>query len=388
VRDAIARAFGADEFDMFLYERLEFDRPLHVADGPFKVVVSNVLKKADQEGWEAALIAEVAAVRPLKQDVQQVYEKYAAAIVDESRRQAIVEERLKAIERFGLGPKVTVQRAGVAQLPAATGITDAGLERLVRPHLGFLEFGLWREQSLRIEERVCRVEVGGRGIGTAFLVGPDALLTNYHVLEPLLDGTIAATAVGFRFDFRLLRTGLRSQGTLVDLHATDWLLDASKPSASESASDPDAMLPTAEELDYALVRLSRSFGAEPLRPGVEGSSTRGWIEMPSAAPALGLGTPILIVQHPLGNPVALAIDTSGVQTINANGTRVRYSTNTEEGSSGSPCFDLTWGLVALHHYGDPLHDRAQFNQGIPIAAIRDRIDRQGKSAVLGGASPS
>ena len=86
VRDAMAAAFTLDEFDMFLFERLDFDRSLNIADGPFKLVVSNVLKAAVQQGWEAALIAEVAAARPLKRDVQQVYQDYAFALVDEARR--------------------------------------------------------------------------------------------------------------------------------------------------------------------------------------------------------------------------------------------------------------------------------------------------------------
>jgi hypothetical protein len=38
---------------MFLYERREFDRSANVADGPFKLVVTNVLKAAEREGWEA-----------------------------------------------------------------------------------------------------------------------------------------------------------------------------------------------------------------------------------------------------------------------------------------------------------------------------------------------
>ena len=75
--------------------------------------------------------------------------------------------------------------------------------------------------------------------------------------------------------------------------------------------------------------------------------------------------PIMIVQHPKAEPLALAVDTLGVQSLNANKTRVRYNTNTESGSSGSPCFNINWGLVALHHYGDPLYDQARYNQGIP-----------------------
>jgi hypothetical protein len=55
---------------------------------------------------------------------------------------------------------------------------------------------------------------------------------------------------------------------------------------------------------------------------------------------------------------------------NGNGTRLRYDTNTEGGSSGSPCLDAKLNLVALHHGGDPDTGRlAQYNQGIPIDRI-------------------
>jgi V8-like Glu-specific endopeptidase len=69
--------------------------------------------------------------------------------------------------------------------------------------------------------------------------------------------------------------------------------------------------------------------------------------------------------------------------LNAGGTRVTYKTNTQEGSSGSPCFDEDWQLVALHHSGDPrMKQAAEFNEGIPLAAIRARMAKE-VSARLG-----
>ena len=296
-------------------------------------------------------------------------------------------EQLKAIRRFGLGPAVRLYRAGRAQLPSETNIADSALERRVREELPFLDLGLWREQILRVEGRVCRVEIDNRGVGTGFLVGPDTVLTNYHVLKSVIENSIPAEQVKLRFDFRVLSSGLRSQGTVVSLAPKDWLLDSSKYTVGEGQNLPDATLPTIDELDYALVRLSEPLGRQPLRAGAQDSSLRGWVEIPATAPAISTGMPILIVQHQMAGPMALALDTSGVQSVNANNTRVRYSTNTENGSSGSPCFDIHWGLVALHHYGDRLHDRAQYNQGIPMAAIHERLARQGKLEYLGGPAP-
>ena len=104
---------------------------------------------------------------------------------------------------------------------------------------------------------------------------------------------------------------------------------------------------------------------------------------------------ILIAQHPDGQPMKLALDTDAVDRakgfwLNAPGTRLRYATNTEGGSSGSPCFDFDWRLVALHHYGDPktngtnLRKFGDYNQGVPIGVIRDRLTRRNKADALGG----
>ena len=79
------------------------------------------------------------------------------------------------------------------------------------------------------------------------------------------------------------------------------------------------------------------------------------------------------------------MDLEAVMTVNANGTRVTYQTGTEEGSSGSPCFNQFWDLVALHHAGDPSHadfyDPA-FNEGIPIDRIVARLEARGLTAGL------
>lgn len=93
----------------------------------------------------------------------------------------------------------------------------------------------------------------------------------------------------------------------------------------------------------------------------------------------------MIAQHPDGKPLKLAVDTEAVIGVNAGQTRVRYATNTEPGSSGSPVFDLDWNLVALHHLGDPAYDHpAAYNQGVPIDKIQARIAIKGKGTALGG----
>jgi hypothetical protein len=231
-------------------------------------------------------------------------------------------------------------------------------------------------------------------MGTGFLVGPDAVLTNYHVMESVLANG-SASSVLCRFDYKVLSDGSRDPGVEVKLHATDWKLDYSPFTQSEKAGEPDKILPTKDELDYALVRLARPVGQEPGNPRAPaGAPARGWVNIPAADPnpnpAFDPHAPLLIAQHPDGSPLKLAVDTDSIIALNSNSTRVRYATNTEAGASGSPCFDLEWQLIALHHYGDPAYGQPRYNQGIPIGKIRDRVRRPGAesaAAAIAAVSP-
>lgn len=125
-----------------------------------------------------------------------------------------------------------------------------------------------------------------------------------------------------------------------------------------------------------MLRLEKSIGLADFTPDESFKPRRrGWLLLPDHLPALSMYAPLVIVQHPDGTPLKIAIDTDAFLGLNANNSRMRYTTNTEAGSSGSPVFDLNWNLVALHHLGDPAFDKLspEFNQGIPVDAIRRRI---------------
>jgi V8-like Glu-specific endopeptidase len=83
-----------------------------------------------------------------------------------------------------------------------------------------------------------------------------------------------------------------------------------------------------------------------------------------------------------GAPLKLAMETQAIMGLNQNSTRVKYRTNTEPGSSGSPCFDADWNLVALHHLGDPNFSKPEYNQGIPFMAILDALEKADKKHLL------
>ena len=372
-RDVLADAFNMNSFNQMLAIRLNKNLGKIVGTGGgFKTVVFDLLQVADEEGWDPLVIAAAAKERPLRQDVQALFRDYAAGLVTVFKDAAANPDIRAAYRQFGLAPEGFPDEKRLGEL-----------EALVRPGLPFLNIHDWVGRAARIESQVCRVEFDGRGgVGTGFLVGPDVLLTNSHVMKDVIDGPVAADKVTFRFDFQIATGNVALPGTPFKLAANEkdtWLIDQSPYTDGERRGSPDAADPSPDQLDYTLVRLAGAPGSQNLAAD---GPPRGWIPIPATASALPVGAPVLIVQHPQARPLKLALDTQGVIQVNATNTRVRYTTNTEAGSSGSPVFNLDWDLVALHHYGDPAYDHPKFNQGVPVAAIRALLRSRGKDGAL------
>jgi hypothetical protein len=235
------------------------------------------------------------------------------------------------------------------------------------------------------ENAICRVEILRPGadpiFGTAFLIGPDLVLTNYHVIELVHAREVPALNVQLRFDFAVLADGVSpNPGTIYKLDPVAWLVNHSPYSYLDTIADPQDD-PAVDHLDFAVLRVDGKPGDEP----IGGSSNlqpdarpRGYLPLRKQGYAFTPNSPLFILQHPAGAELKLALDTEAVVGINGNGTRVRYRTNTEAGSSGSPCFDDRWNLVALHQAGDPKFAplyHPQYNQGIPIDAILNLLTK-------------
>jgi hypothetical protein len=232
------------------------------------------------------------------------------------------------------------------------------IERMVLKDVPFENIGQWLDRFTRLRRAVCRIEPQPgpdlSGYGTGFLIAPEVVMTNFHVVEPFL--TRGAERVVVRFDYETGTDGVSvSQGRECRL-AADWrLLDS----------------PVAE-LDCALVRL-----AEPAGSDVVAGAPRGVLR--PVRHMFRSGAPLMILQHPTAAPLKLSI--GSVVDPGAAPNRVSYTANTEPGSSGSPCFTSGLDLVALHHMGgDP-------NRGVRLGAILDFLGTR-KTAVeamgLGG----
>jgi hypothetical protein len=252
------------------------------------------------------------------------FKEVVTALIEDAEMAGYTMQLLNAARQSQPGNEKLLAFAQQFNLSAAT----PEQERIVRETLRFLPITQWRARLGEVEVQVCRVETG-TSFGTGILVGPDLVMTNYHVVADVLTGQNPASNVVFRFDYRQLADGTTlNAGTTFRLHDSDWRVDDSP----YSFEDPD-------NLDYALLRLASSPGKMPVNPSEPSGQLRGWFKVPTGSLSLKSGDPLHIVQHPAGKPLQLALDTQAVIGPTGNGTRVRYRTNTEPGSSGSPCCD-------------------------------------------------
>ena len=207
----------------------------------------------------------------------------------------------------------------------------------LRP-ISFLEMGTRRARC------VTQVIVTGLGLGTGFLIAPNLLLTNNHVI-PSVDH---ARQTLLRFNYETDVSG--------QLMASSYYNCA-----------PDILFVTSEALDYTLV-------------GVQGDPGMQFGFVPPYRTAVSAGMRVNIIQHPGGQPKQIGLVDNEVAY--ADGQVVQYLTDTMPGSSGSPVFDDGWALVALHHSGgwipEPNGNSTHFrNEGIAFAAILDDWARLG-----------
>jgi len=270
------------------------------------------------------------------------------------------------------------RNAAIARVAEDLGLTVTGprldnptgqpLEALIQAQAEFIEPAVFYQLLPRLEGQVCWIDIPGGG-GTGFLVGPDLVLTNQHVIERVSAGLASWRDVRCQFDYRQPLDGpeLAAKKLTVAELAEEWLVDCRPPSPHDWTPALGDAAPG--ETDSALIRLADPVGDLPVGgltadPQAE---PRGWIDVGAEPPPLAGGNHVFLLQHPRGDPLRLTIGT--VTAFNAAGTRVRYNANSRDGSSGSPCFNADLRLVGLHHAHDPAYPPA-WNQAIPFRLIQ------------------
>ena len=353
-QQALLSAFTRDSLAQMLSTELNKRFEQLVKDTDFDYQVFQLIDRANREGWAYKLLLVAASYNPGNPDLQ----AYAASL----------------------------DLAAVGTPP-----TTSALESLIQKNNSYLDAALFRTRQGWVETAVCRIKIDGAPAGTGFLVGPGAVLTNYHVLPQVISGAVAPAAVTCQFDYKQLPGGQPvSQGIEVGLAGDgEWLIAATPPTAQELAGVSKTALPGPAELDFALLRLEQEIATVAL--GAETPSVDQIRRRPTARLARLQNRPRLHAQQPAldhaasqgPTPQAGAGHRTPSSSINQNKTRVTYRTNTERGSSGSPVFDQNWNLVALHHMGDPDWSNPTHNEGIPVASIQNYLKTKNLHTNLG-----
>lgn len=223
------------------------------------------------------------------------------------------------------------------------------LQSLFKPQPDFLDVGFLM-RGIQQATSVCRIEtLAGKALGTGFLIDNNLLLTNYHVLQgensPPESINANAQNIILRFGYFTAKTGSATEGQ-------KFSLDQNQPVVQYSLT---------EELDYVLLRVD-----DKIRKADE--IKKAECEF-NNLPTEKMG--LTILQHPDGESMKLAVSNDGITSVLPNGL-VQYVTKTSGGSSGSPCFNEDWKVVALHH-AERSKAFGSIREGILLSAIYPKI---------------
>jgi len=250
---------------------------------------------------------------------------------------------------------------------------EAGLESVINSEDNFLDIHLMYG-AIYCHQAVGHIEIPkGTAQGTGFLVGPDLLLTNKHVIEEqkyLEDAVV-------HFNFLKDHFSVSPKGRYVSCQPDFY------------KSSP------VKELDYALIRLaecplkdkSKDFANlkeedKSIPNLVHNGQHRGYLTL--ASHNIMRNQRVNIIQHPRGQAMKVVMTQNYVVGVHKNGTHVNYIADTDNGSSGSPVFNQQWEVVALHRSGKPYPDESlsdtlkrlskgkwKANHGITLRALID-----------------
>ncbi len=175
---------------------------------------------------------------------------------------------------------------------------------------------------------VCRIRTP-TGFGTGFLIAPGVLMTNNHVLENRQQAANSLAEFGFE-------AGMNSMVVAIQ---------------------PERLFVTNRDLDFTIV-------ASESGPSIQDVLPIPLLRNPATVTR---GEAVNIIQHPNARPKEVALRNNLV--VRVQDLVIRYETDTEPGSSGSPVFNNDWQLVALHHAGIELGQGRAENEGIRISSI-------------------
>lgn len=278
----------------------------------------------------------------------------------------------------------------MAEILRGERLNSANLQALISRYEPFFNSAEFRLMLPRVCSTVCAVARENRIEGSGFLIGPDLVMTNFHVVLPFLDVSDGGKVITQRgdgtklkcvFDYQfepppVLRDDAAgdARAVLVVPAAEKWLVHARVQLPHDGTDQSPAQVD--KEYDYAVIRLAKAVGQRPAR--VSGGAIRGWLLLPKDRCDFTSERRIVVFQHPAG--AAQQMDIGQLVQLDPTTTRVWYSVSTAKGSSGGAAVDLNGELLALHNAEvvRPLGPAAlvgsgRVNQGIRIDLIAEDL---------------
>ncbi len=292
-------------------------------------------KKLHAVAKELGLIADA----PPKERLQRMLKEFAHEFdMSESLPQSAQFERMLEAFARELALRPAVQRINTAPQGSAP-----SLERVIQTNriatVNPLMVQGWIADASR---RVCLIERDDQPYGTGFLVGPDLVLTAYHVVENALK-TDRFDALSCRFDYVITQDGKQS-GERLELsaetpclhHAAHAQIDLTHVAWNNTAADEPYEAPI-QQTSHALLKLATPVSAE-----------RGWFSLAQPTP-IEKNMHVYIMHHPRGMVLKLSLPAGKVHRIAQNMSRIEYiNTPTAAGSSGAPVLNSDGKPIALH----------------------------------------
>ncbi|NJM17551.1 MAG: trypsin-like peptidase domain-containing protein [Richelia sp. RM2_1_2] len=250
--------------------------------------------------------------------------------------------------RFITHPIITAKDVGPDINWLGSTIEEIQLQSFWQPQPDWYDVGFLK-RAIAQAGSVCRLEIPTQNIkATGVLIAPRLVLTNYHVLKLHESDDIQANALN-----AILHFGCFTAEDGMETEGQSFSLDKEKPILHFS--------PT-QKLDYVLLQLdSNILGAKEVKPAQ-------WQTNNSLIAKQGIN----LLQHPSGDSMKLSISCDGIANVFLDKGLIQYVNKTVRGSSGSPCFDENWKLVALHH-AERTKGLSSIREGILFSAIYPEI---------------
>jgi endonuclease G len=289
--------------------------------------------------------------------MQQRIERLTDAAAKERARSSVGVGVAAGVETVVVGARTTL-------------VERIGLERV----LGQSDFlGMnFLEMALAVSRFVGRIQIRmsagiTEGYGTGFMVSPQLLLTNNHVLGSKAEAVHSEV----EFDYQNDRFGRL-------LPVVTYALE------------PETFFITDKDLDFTLVAVSKTSS----QGGIQ-LERYGWNRLIGSQGKALLGESLNIIQHPKGGTKQIVLRSN--QLVDLFDKYAHYLTDTEQGSSGSPVYNDQWEVVALHHSGVPKMENGKLiakdgsvwtdgmppdqlewvaNEGVRVSSLVDYISRE------------